>query len=121
MILRSQNQQFFFKDQRGLPNLIYRTPLYMIVLDKGFDCSIEKTSAKGRSDLELIYNQDRFVFEFKVAKSDSEIESKLNQAIEQIKSKDYGMTLPFKNTYRYALVFSKTQRQIVASRQLDKA
>ena len=59
----------------------------MIVLDKGFDCSIEKTSAKGRSDLELIYNQDRFVFEFKVAKSDSEIESKLNQAIEQIKSK----------------------------------
>lgn len=27
MILRSQNQQFFFKDQRGLPNLIYRTPL----------------------------------------------------------------------------------------------
>ena len=26
MILRSQNQQFFFKDQRGLPNLIYRTP-----------------------------------------------------------------------------------------------
>ena len=28
MILRSQNQQFFFKDQRGLPNLIYRTPHY---------------------------------------------------------------------------------------------
>ena len=27
MILRSQNQQFFFKDQRVLPNLIYRTPL----------------------------------------------------------------------------------------------
>ena len=27
MILCSQNQQFFFKDQRGLPNLIYRTPL----------------------------------------------------------------------------------------------
>ena len=27
LILRSQNQQFFFKDQRGLPNLIYRTPL----------------------------------------------------------------------------------------------
>ena len=51
----------------------------------------------------------------------SEIESKLNQAIEQIKSKDYGLTLPLKNTYRYALVFSKNQRQIVASRQLDKA
>jgi hypothetical protein len=27
LILCSQNQQFFFKDQRGLPNLIYRTPL----------------------------------------------------------------------------------------------
>ena len=25
-----QNQQFFFKDQRGLPNLIYRTPLNCI-------------------------------------------------------------------------------------------
>ena len=109
-------QANFFDNECTIRDLIY-----MIVLDKGFDCSIEKTSAKGRSDLELIYNQDRFVFEFKVAKSDSEIESKLNQAIEQIKSKDYGMTLPFKNTYRYALVFSKTQRQIVASRQLDKA
>ena len=32
MILRSQNQQFFFKDQRGLPNLIYRTPLNKIVM-----------------------------------------------------------------------------------------
>ena len=39
MILRSQNQQFFFKDQRGLPNLIYRTPLkfvygYIIAIDQ---------------------------------------------------------------------------------------
>ena len=57
MILRSQNQQFFFKDQRGLPNLIYRTPLMRIVKVSNDNAPIEGKFDVLVSELPLAYLQ----------------------------------------------------------------
>lgn len=68
-------------------------------------CS-QKHSAKGRSDLELEYNERRLVIELKYAQGESECEKALHEAVEQIRSIDYGNTLPLKEQiYRVALVF----------------
>ena len=54
MILCSQNQQFFFKDQRGLPNLIYRTPLYELA--NNIKSKVFFTGYISQIDLAYYYN-----------------------------------------------------------------
>ena len=81
----------------------------------------EVHEAKGRAD--LIVNTDirRIVFEFKYAQNESEAKTKLSEAVEQIKSRDYGNILPKKRELlRIAAVFNAdpkvrafTENQIV--------
>ncbi|MCI6796930.1 MAG: PD-(D/E)XK nuclease domain-containing protein, partial [Succinatimonas sp.] len=68
-------------------------------------CS-QKHSAKGRSDLELEYDERRLVIELKYAEGEKAYTKALREAVEQLKSRDYGNTLPLKEQiYRVALVF----------------
>ena len=53
--------------------------------------------AKGRADLVIETNKRRIVIEFKYAKDETEAKAKLSEAIEQIKSRDYGNIVPRKN------------------------
>ena len=81
----------------------------------------EVHEAMGRAD--LIVNTDirRIVFEFKYAQNESEAKTKLSEAVEQIKSRDYGNILPKKHELlRIAAVFNTdpkvrafTENQIV--------
>ena len=81
----------------------------------------EVHEAKGRAD--LIVNTDirRIVFEFKYAQNESEAKTKLSEAVEQIKSRDYGNIVPKKTELlRIAAVFNAdpkvrafTENQIV--------
>ena len=67
----------------------------------------EVHEAKGRAD--LIVNTDirRIVFEFKYAKNETEAKSKLLDAVEQIKTRDYGNIVPKKTELlRIATVFN---------------
>ena len=79
-------------------------------MDKGLNCSVEKYHAKGRCDLCIETDEDRFVFEFKISRDDSGADEKLNEALQQIEDKAYGKILPPKNLYRFAVVFSKDQK-----------
>ncbi|MGN0916441.1 MAG: PD-(D/E)XK nuclease domain-containing protein, partial [Succinivibrio sp.] len=47
----------------------------------------------------------RIIFEFKYAENNSDAKTKLNEAIEQIKTRDYGNILPPKELIRIAAVF----------------
>ena len=68
-------------------------------------CSQEH-SAKGRSDLELEYDERRLVIELKYAEGEKACAKALCEAVEQLKSRDYGNTLPLKEQiYKVALVF----------------
>ncbi len=73
----------------------------------GFDVLSELHEANGRADLIVNTGKRRIVFEFKYANNDTEAKSKLSEAIEQIKSRDYGNVLPVKNELiRIATVFN---------------
>ena len=63
--------------------------------------------AKGRTDLMIETNKRRIVIEFKYAKDESEAKAKLSEAIEQIKTRDYGNIVPRKDELlRIAAVFN---------------
>ena len=63
--------------------------------------------AKGRADLMIETNKRRIVIEFKYAKDETEAKAKLSEAIEQIKTRDYGNIVPRKEELlRIAAVFN---------------
>ena len=63
--------------------------------------------AKGRADLMIETNKRRIVIEFKYAKDETEAKAKLSEAVEQIKTRDYGNIVPRKDELlRIATVFN---------------
>ena len=73
----------------------------------GFDVLSEVHEAKGRADLIVNTDNRRIVFEFKYAQNETEAKAKLSEAVEQIKTRDYGNILPKKNELlRIAAVFN---------------
>ena len=67
----------------------------------------EVHQAKGRADLMIETNKRRIVIEFKYAKDETEAKAKLSEAIEQIKTRDYGNIVPRKDELlRIAAVFN---------------
>ena len=67
----------------------------------------EVHEAKGRADLVVNTDNRRIVFEFKYAKNETEAKSKLHDAVEQIKTRDYGNIVPKKTELlRIAAVFN---------------
>ena len=67
----------------------------------------EVHQAKGRADLMIETNKRRIVIEFKYAQNETEAKAKLSEAVEQIKSRDYGNIVPRKNELlRIAAVFN---------------
>ena len=73
----------------------------------GFDVRTEVHEAKGRADLVVELTYRRIVFEFKYAENETEAKAKLAEAVEQIKSRDYGNILPKKDELlRIAAVFN---------------
>ena len=69
--------------------------------------SSEVHQAKGRADLMIDTNKRRIVIEFKYAKDETEAKTKLSEAVEQIKTRDYGNIVPRKDELlRIAAVFN---------------
>ena len=69
--------------------------------------SSEIHQAKGRADLMIETNKRRIVIEFKYAQNETEAKAKLSEAIEQIKTRDYGNIMPRKDELlRIAAVFN---------------
>ena len=67
----------------------------------------ELHSSKGRADLVVESDNRRIVFEFKYAQNETEAKAKLSEAVEQIKTRDYGNILPKKHELlRIAAVFN---------------
>ena len=81
--------------------------LYMYLKGICNSVSTELHSSKGRADLVIESDNRRVVFEFKYANNENEAKAKLSEAVEQIKSRDYGNILPKKDELiRIAAVFN---------------
>ena len=81
--------------------------LYMYLKGICNSVTAEQHSSKGRADLVIESDNRRIVFEFKYAENETEAKAKLSEAVEQIKTRDYGNILPKKNELlRIATVFN---------------
>ena len=70
--------------------------LYLFLIGAGIETTTESHSSKGRADLIIETKNRRLVFELKYAQNETEAKTKLTDAVEQIKSRDYGNTEPKK-------------------------
>ena len=81
--------------------------LYLFLIGAGIETTTESHSSKGRADLIIETKNRRLVFELKYAQNETEAKTKLADAVEQIKSRDYGNTEPKKKELlRIAAVFN---------------
>ena len=81
--------------------------LYLFLIGAGIETTTESYSSKGRADLIIETKNRRLVFELKYAEDETVAKAMLSEAVEQIKSRDYGNTEPKKNELlRIATVFN---------------
>ena len=81
--------------------------LYMYLKGICNSVTAEQHSSKGRADLVIESDNRRIVFEFKYAENETEAKAMLSEAVEQIKTRDYGKILPKKKELlRIATVFN---------------
>ena len=81
--------------------------LYLFLIGAGIETTTESHSSKGRADLIIETKNRRLVFELKYAEDETVAKAMLSEAVEQIKSRDYGNTEPKKNEQlRIATVFN---------------
>ena len=81
--------------------------LFLFLIGAGIEATTESHSSKGRADLIIDTKNRRLVFELKYAENDNAAKTKLSEAVEQIKSRDYGNTEPKKEKLiRIATVFN---------------
>ena len=81
--------------------------LYLFLIGAGIETTTESHSSKGRADLIIETKNRRLVFELKYAEDETVAKTMLSEAVEQIKSRDYGNTEPKKKELlRIATVFN---------------
>ena len=81
--------------------------LYLFLIGAGIETTTESHSSKGRADLIIETKNRRLVFELKYAEDETVAKTKLSEAVEQIKARDYGNTEPKKaELLRIASVFN---------------
>ncbi len=94
---------------------ILRGYLHIILLCYRVNVDVEVHNSKGRSDIQMDFDDRRVILELKYAKDASEVKDKLQKAQEQIKIRDYGNTLPYKKELiRLAVVFDGEQKEFTA-------
>ncbi len=95
-----------------------RAYLQVLLIGEAMLPQVEVHNALGRSDMEVHAGTRHWVFEFKFASADSGAESLLIEAIQQIKTRQYGVHGLNHELIRVALVFSAKQRRFIAWKQV---
>ena len=99
-----------FQDERSIRDIIYANLPQNLDLQK----IKERETVKGRSDLELLTRHTHMVIEFKRTKGNRDAKASLEEAIEQIKARNYGISsFKTKILYRVAMVISTEEKKIL--------
>ncbi|MCI6797619.1 MAG: ATP-binding protein [Succinatimonas sp.] len=118
MVVSSLNKLFLSVDYQDYPvknEATLRAYLQLYLKLGGINPLVETHNAKGRSDLEFKVQDRYWVIELKFAKEQDSPQKLLNEAVAQLKSRQYGEQNETKLQHiRLALVFSAKERQIVA-------
>ena len=98
-----------------------RAMLHSFLMGRNQNVRAESHNAKGRSDLIVDFDKRRVVFEFKFSKDGQDADTKLDEAVSQLASRDYGKeNLQDRELLRLACVFNadKEHRTITAYKAL---
>ena len=104
---------------RDEPSL--RAILHVYLMGKGVDVRAEQHNFKGRSDILINLDNRRIVFELKYSKDGHDVNSLLDEAVKQIKEKEYGIeNLGNRELIQIAAVFdgSDNIRKITEFKQI---
>ena len=101
-----------FQDERAVRDIIYAALPQEISLQK----IKERETVQGFSDLEILTKKTHMIIEFKRTRSNRNADATLREAIEQLKSKKYGIGA-FTNLkiYRVAMVISSEAKMILSN------
>ncbi|MCY4380431.1 MAG: PD-(D/E)XK nuclease domain-containing protein [Proteobacteria bacterium] len=93
----------------------YATALYFSFCTANAALCVEESTAHGRSDMVLITQKEVFLFEFKVAAQEKDKDKLLDQAMAQIRGKEYGKKYQNRGqpVHLLALVFGKEERSLL--------
>ena len=104
-----------FQDERSIRDIIYAALPQEVYLQK----IKERETTKGFSDLELLTQKTHMVIEFKRTNQSRDASACLQEAVEQMRSKKYGIGA-FKNhtLYRVAMVISAESKEIITLQEI---
>lgn len=94
-----------FDVEANLRDILYSYFLYAHV-----NASREVLQQRGRSDLMIQMDGQRFVFELKLLKEQDNLEKVLEDATSQVLTRDYGKVAPILPLTRYVVVFSSPDK-----------
>lgn len=94
-----------FDVEANLRDILYSYFLYAHV-----NASREVLQQRGRSDLMIQMDGQRFVFELKLLKEQDNLEKVLEDATSQVLTRDYGKVAPIQPLTRYVVVFSSPDK-----------
>lgn len=92
--------------------------LAIFMMSCGAKISVSEHQASGILDTKVSYQDTTLVIEYKFLRDKEKLSDKLQTALTQIVTKDYGNTLHNLNPWRLAIVYSQAQRKIVASQEV---
>ena len=95
----------------------YASILYACFFTLDFDVRVEESTHRGRSDMVLVRGNQVFVLELKVADG-SEVEAKAEQALIQMRDKDYAGKYKTgdQKIHLLAVVFDRQERNLATVR-----
>ena len=109
ILLAIDYERYPVKDEASV-----RSHLQMYLTGSNIQVSVEKHNAKGRSDLEFKVKDRYWVIELKFAKEQDNPKKLLDEAVELLKSRQYGEQHENRLQHlRLALVFSQKDRQFI--------
>ncbi len=100
----------------------YAGLLFACFIANGVDVKVEESSSEGRANLVVCTGGEVFVLEFKVAAKGKQVESKVVEALAQMRGKGYALPhqSPGRKVHLLAVVFSRKKRNLAALR-VEKA
>lgn len=110
------NKVFKAIDYHNYPvkdEVLVRAIVQVYMAGAGLRPRVEVHNHRGRSDLEVKAGNKHWVMEFKVARKGQNADSLLKEAVDQIRSQNYGDSHRSEELRRLALVFSVEKREFV--------
>ena len=102
-----------FNNEKSLREIIFREFLIL-----GANVDRDGLSDSCRADIIVKSDINYYVFELKLYREGDNLDNLMSKAIEQVENRNYGIDRFKKNLYRYVVIISKEQKQVIKTFEL---